>query len=495
MKDHKATRSILSSIERTQLALEQSRDIISTHTLDDFSHTSVNGAITEVLGYSKEELMGRSTFELWHPDDIARIRTEDILKGQSIVGKLVQYRLRHKDGHYLHFEGNRRRIRDPQSNEVVELLCVSRDVTDRVLAEQKNAQLATVVESSSDFVLFFSPRNCLTYANRSAAAYFSIDKQSVTEKSLHDIFDNAIVPALMDAKAVALQEGRWQGALEYSEFGAASTLLIREINYHQEGSDGYFSLTAQDISLQRGAEMAKKQYMEQLASMSRLLEAEEMGSQLAHELNQPIAAITNYCYGILQNDALSDVALSEHALTQIQVQAERASDIIKRVRSLRGKTPYQLGDFDLADCLLGITSLVKKELEDHSIVLRVAIDEQARITADRIQIELLLGNVLKNAIESLARSDSTNREIFASVRCDEASDKVTIDVVDNGQGIVQGDKDKVFEPYFSSKQHSLGIGLSVCKSIVEAHKGRIQLLPNAGGGVSVSITLPRKQEH
>lgn len=493
MTDIGAIQSTLSPADRSRLAVEHSRDVITTHSLGDWIHTSVNPAIKDVLGYEAAEIIGVPTFDIWHPDDIDKGLLNYDHTGPAVSGKPVRFRARHKKGHYIHMECVRRTLRDKDTNKIVELLCVSRDVTERVKVEQARKRLEQLVESSSDLVLFFSPDITLSYANNSAKEYFSLSDTISSAEKLWDLFPDSCLNALYSAVDSARESGSWRGQIQFSRSDLFGAAVIHEIIYHEHIEANFFSLIARDVSEQLRAENDAAIYRKNLFKVSRLMSASEVSTTMAHELNQPIAAIANFCHGAqarikkAPEDALEN---SIEAIAAIKKQAERAGEIIKRLRSCLNKTPYQKSEFDLVACCGSLVVAFKIDLDKRGIMLSRSYPKSLKINGDQVQIEQLIINLLSNAVESLKGSVQENKQI--SVAIEIQNDKqVLLSVADNCITPITQDLNKPFEAYYSSKDQGLGIGLSMCKSIAESHLGEIWMEPNSGGvGAIVKLLLP-----
>lgn len=484
---------LLSELEQYQQAAKYSRDMISTHTWGEWIHTSVNPAVTEVLGYSKEEMLGLSTFDFWHPDDVELCLKNCDQLGPVQADKPMRFRMRHKDGHYIFVECARRAVRDKVTGKIQGLLCVTRDVSDRVRVEQLSQRLVKVVESSSDLILFFSPDYLITYANRSALNYFSIEDYADVD-ILYDILPGIDRQAFWRAVDIARSEGHWKGQIGFSWRDGYQQVLIHELIYHDHIDGNYFSMIARDVSEQRRTELELMGHRKKLQTFQRLMSASELSTSIAHELNQPIAAIINFCHGALsrlKKTSSSENEMATQALDAISAQAERAANVIRRVRSLLNKTSYQLADFDLASCSHSLLQVLNSELQQKNIELFEEYPERAWVRADKVQIEQLLINLVMNASESLEESTQKSKTIKVSIV--ESADLWKLSVLDNCRAPLP-DTEQVFEAYYSSKDQGLGIGLSMCKTIAEANSGQIWMEPRPNGiaGAALHLTLPQQ---
>lgn len=232
---------------------------------------------------------------------------------------------------------------------------------------------------------------------------------------------------------------------------------------------------------------------EQLLSTSRMMSVGEMATTLAHELNQPLAAAINYLTGCEQ---LADGAGNGHLLQGIRLarrQTERAAQIIGSIREfVRSREPYRQ-NLDARALVHSVTELLRLEAEQFQVAIVNALpDDLPPIFADRVMIEQVLLNLIKNAIEAMRETPPARRAIRVTARLD-YDDMVEIRVVDQGCGLGAADMQRLFTPLYTTKPDGLGIGLAICRSIVEYHEGRLFAEPNpeGHGGCAMVFTVPR----
>jgi two-component system sensor kinase FixL len=210
---------------------------------------------------------------------------------------------------------------------------------------------------------------------------------------------------------------------------------------------------------------------------------------LAHELNRPLSAIANYLRGsrrlLDQGDADPDVI--RQALDKAGDQALRAGDIIRRLREFvaRGESERQVES--IGRVVEEASALALVGAKERDIKVRFRLDPEAdAVVADKVQIQQVLVNLMRNAYDAM--DDAPRRELVVSTRPAEPN-MVEVSVADTGPGIDPAVAGHLFQPFFSTKQSGMGVGLSICRTIVEAHGGQIRFEPNAGGGTVFSFTL------
>jgi len=238
---------------------------------------------------------------------------------------------------------------------------------------------------------------------------------------------------------------------------------------------------------------------EQLLSTSRMMSVGEMATTLAHELNQPLAAAVNYLSGCEQIAGAAPESAhlqSAHLLQGIRLakrQAERAAQIIGSIREfVRSREPHRQ-NLDAHALVHGVIELLRLEAEQFQVAIVDALPaDLPPIFADRVMIEQVLLNLIKNAIEAMRETPPARRGIRVTARVD-YDDMVEIRVVDQGCGLGAADMQRLFTPLYTTKPDGLGIGLAICRSIVEYHEGRLFAEPNPDGrgGCAMAFTVPR----
>jgi two-component system sensor kinase FixL len=257
------------------------------------------------------------------------------------------------------------------------------------------------------------------------------------------------------------------------------------------GGRRFFTGFVRDLTERQKTEARLQELQSELIHMSRLTAMGEMATTLAHELNQPLAAISNYhqgCRRLLENRSDEQSLVIRGALEKAADQAMRAGQIIRRLRDFvaRGESERRVENVrKLIDEASAIALVGAKE---RGIILRYELDPAADLVlADRVQIQQVLLNLMRNAIEAMEESD--RRELtVASLRSDQ--DTVIITVSDTGAGIAEDVSAQLFQPFFTTKRHGMGVGLSISRTIIEAHGGEIRAEPNPDGGTIFRLTLP-----
>ena len=244
------------------------------------------------------------------------------------------------------------------------------------------------------------------------------------------------------------------------------------------------------------AEQALRKAQAELAHVTRVTTLGELTASIAHEINQPLAAlITNAeaCMSWLGRSP-PDLAAARRSVEWIVEDANRTSEVIRRVRALAKKTDTDKAQLDINELVREAMALVQRELSRHEVSLRMELAPGLpAIYGDRVQLQQVIINLVMNAIEAMQSvTDRPRRLAIRSGRDDLG--RVFLTVADCGAGVSEADAERIFTPFFTTKSGGMGMGLAICRSIVEAHAGRLSTFPNEEGGATFQFVLPLHQE-
>jgi C4-dicarboxylate-specific signal transduction histidine kinase len=240
------------------------------------------------------------------------------------------------------------------------------------------------------------------------------------------------------------------------------------------------------------ASEALREAQAELAHVNRVTTMGQLAASIAHELNQPLAAsVTNACAGLrwlgLQPPNLEEV---REALAAIVTDSNRASDVINRMRALIKKAPARKDGLHINEVILEVTALMRGELVKSGVSLQTRFAQGLPlIQGDRVQLQQVLLNLIMNAVEAMGSVNHASRQLLIGTGADE-SGGVRISVQDSGPGLNPQIFDRVFDPFYTTKADGMGMGLSICRSIIEAHDGRIWASAMPGKGSTFNVSLP-----
>ena len=249
-------------------------------------------------------------------------------------------------------------------------------------------------------------------------------------------------------------------------------------------------LIAQGIERKRAQE-ALQMTQAELARVSRLTTMGELAASIAHEVNQPLTAVTNNsnaCLRLLAADKLTPEILGR-ALEEIVADGTRASAVVARIRRFIKKEPVEKNRLDINDVIQEVLALADRELYENRVRLERQLTKALPLVlADRVQMQQVLLNLIMNGIEAMIPVTDQPRALWVESRVDESGD-ILVAVRDSGPGLGSA-ADRVFTPFFTTKANGMGMGLSISRSLIENHGGRLWAMPNSPMGAVFSFTLP-----
>ncbi len=474
---------------------ENTTDLISRHTPDG-RFLDASPASWTLLGYWPEQLRGLRVRELLHPDDLEQMRQarEQL---ERLGYHTMSYRLRHRDGYYLWFETAARAIRETYTGTVVEIVSVSRDITARVRGEEARRRLAEVIEATTDLVLFTDRAGNLTYLNQAARRTLGLGEEA--PPPLGALLAPAELARLLDeGLACAERNGVWRSDMRLHAPDGATSLPVSLVLLAHRGADGgrYFSLVARDMTERELREAQLRRHQDELAHTARLVTMGELASGIAHEINQPLAAVVNYASAsqrYLQSLGSNPQAAERVAqgLERITAHANHAAEVIRRLRAFLRKGQRRMQALDGAAVAREAVRLCAWEAAQ----AQVAIDEDLPdnlppVYADRVLLEQVLLNLLRNAIEANREAHpGAPSRIRLAAGLEGGGQRLCIGVEDQGPGVGEAQLEQIFTPFYTSKAEGLGLGLSMSRSIVEGFGGELGASRQAEG-LRLTCSLP-----
>jgi PAS domain S-box-containing protein len=456
--------------------------------------TYVNAAFCQMTGWNEAELVGRlPPFPYWPDADREQLmaRLDDELHGRTVAGGF-QVRVKRKDGSLFDARLYLSPLIDAKGQQTGWMTSMT-DITEpNRIREQLSASYErfTTVLEALDASVSVAPLGSeeLLFANKLYRQWFGVQTtghlqmvaqagvpdQPRTDESLDDV--DSFVGLPTGGLTTAQSEN---AEIFVPELGKWLEVRSRYLNW----VDGRLAqmVIATDITPRRHAEEQAAAQAERAQSSSRLITMGEMASSVAHELNQPLTAINNYCNGLVSRIRRQQITEDDllAALEKTARQAQRAGQIIQRIRSfVKRSEPNRT----LADVTLIVSEAVElAEIELRRRNVRLSHYVAARLPkllVDPILIEQVLVNLLRNAAESIehARRPASRRSVELRVipRDVEGQPVVEFSVLDSGQGLAPEVMERLYEAFFSTKAEGMGIGLNLCRSIVESHQGRMQ---------------------
>ena len=379
-------------------------------------------------------------------------------------------------------------------------LVVARDITQR----HRTAEQLTQAQQELQLTFHHAPIGMATInlsgkilsANQALCSMFGYEEATLIDTELARFThpDDAITARrlrrdLLDGKTAYIREDKrylkQDGSLV---FGVVRYSLVRDL----EGEPLLIVAQIVDRTDQMKAEREIRQHRERLVEVARLGTMGEMAAGIAHELNQPLTAISNYaqaCQRLIHKDAISKNELDE-VMGKVKDQARRASQVISGLRSFVKKRPVTRRPTDIHRLLSEVATLAELDTNANGIPMNLDITGiLPHVQADPVQLQQVLLNLIRNAIDAMADCPNGDAGIRIAAQASE-DENVLISVEDSGPGIPEEIAARLFDPFFTTKKDGLGIGLSFSKSIVEDHGGDLAFGPGRSGGTIFSVKLP-----
>lgn len=375
-------------------------------------------------------------------------------------------------------------------------MTASRDLRARI--EDGEARLHALLEAVVDGIITSDDHGVIQSVNPAVERMFGYTADELLGNKL-----NLLMPApYAEAHDAYLANYRRTGAARIIGIGREVEglrkdgsvfpidLAVSEVQLHDRR---LFTGIVRDISDRRAAEERARLRLRDLAHASRLLEIGEMSSGIAHEINQPLTAVVTYaqaCVRMLRAGD-TDLELVRDTLVQIADQGARAGEIVQRLRRFARKGETRREALDLNEAVQDVIGLLGHELRRGELHLELDLEPDLPIVyADRVQVEQVLVNLVRNAIEAMASTEDL-RLLEVSTSHDETAAR--IDVADTGEGL-PADAARVFDTFYTTKQDGMGVGLSISRTIAEAHEGQLLASPNPRGGATFTLVLPLSGE-
>jgi PAS domain S-box-containing protein len=497
-----AEQQLLESHRRFQLLASATQEAVWDWDLRD-NRIWQNEAYLQLFGTFNPAV--ETVVEWWrrrlHPDDRERVLAS--VPRSAVDGQqkwILEYRLRRADGHYAHVYDRGFVIFDDQG-EPVRMVGSLIDITELKDTEQKlresEERFRLAVKATRDAIWDWNRPTGYVWRSSGFQTLFGYQPDEIVPDfqwwvdRLHPDDREQILSQVPSAEP----GGSQQCAFEYRFRRADGTYAnVFDRGFVMMGADGKPDRmvgSMMDVSERRRAEEMAHMHQVELAHISRVTTMGEIATGIAHELNQPLTAIANYAESCVQAIAAGGPRADDKLLEWIEkiaTNTHRAAEMIRRLRTFTRKSEPRRSTVELRDLLDEVVELVEPETRLRDMRLRLESNGELHATVDRIQIQQVLVNLLRNAYDAMAANPPDERQVVIAVHLHD--DKAEISVEDAGEGIAPENLYRVFDAFFTSKPQGVGIGLAISRSIVEDHGGRLWVQPNATRGVTFRFTLP-----
>ncbi|MGH7119481.1 MAG: PAS domain S-box protein [Acetobacteraceae bacterium] len=449
--------------------------------------TSWNRAAEVLFGYRASEIIGRPITLIIPPERVAEDEAilEKVRRGERI--KHLETERQCKDGKRIPVSLTISPIRD-DAGRIIGIVKIARDQTE---TQRREGLLRSILATVPDALIVIDEHGLIQSFNTAAENMFGyrfdevhgLNVRILMPSPYREAHDSYLARYLATGERHIIGIGRIVVAQRKDGSVFPIDLAVGEVSLSDRR---LFTGLVRDLTTRRAHERRLAELQAELVHLSRLSELGQMAFMLAHEVSQPLAAMTNYRSALRQLLAAGKTDEARAVVERIGEQADRARLIIARLRALVRKGQTEKGRESLRRCIEDASVLALAEFgDDLTLEVRIANDA-AEAMIDRIQIQQVLLNLIRNAVQAMAGSP---RRVL-SITTTRAGEMVEIRVADTGPGLPESVRNRLFQPFVTTKPNGLGVGLSVCQTIVEAHGGELSAVDAPGGGTVFRLTLP-----
>jgi PAS domain S-box-containing protein len=438
---------------------------------------------------------------LVHPDDSTRLLATAHHSFSTGEPFSMKYRMRRADGAYRWVDGRGEPIRDPTGT-ILQWYVISIDIDDEMGAQEalrnRERELSQLVDMVPSLLWRLSPKGEPTFFSKRLIEFCGLDVGDL-DRSGTDRLAAAIATLFHPDDAARLEEALGHSLATGESFSLTYRLRHRDGTYHWMSGRAeplrddsgrivqWFGLS-HDIDEQVRVEEELHLARESLTRASQAASLAELSAAIAHEVNQPLAAIianSNACQRWLAATP-PNLERAQKTVERIIHNANSAGDVVSHIRALFKHSVEARTNTTLESVIGDAQTLMAEEAARRRIRMRVEVESNLPpIALDRVQVQQVLVNLIRNGMDAM---DSVTENRVLGVRVHRPGDTIQVDISDHGRGIEF--PERIFEPFFTTKEHGMGMGLAICRSIVESHGGRLWAENNEAQGATFTFTLP-----
>jgi PAS domain S-box-containing protein len=488
-----------------QLTIDSIPVMVSTFDPDG-TRSFVNQQWQNYTGHTQREATGKglNTSVYYHPDDVQRFETAWRVAQANSETLAVDVRTRRADGRYRWYTMRRAPLRDERGN-IVKWYSVGIDVDDQKVAEntlqRSEAYLAEAQKLSVTGSIAWDPISDDHFWSDETYQIMGFDR---SVKPSMDLIMQRVHPDdrlhlqhEVDRATRGAQNHDYESRLLMPD-GRIKFVHVRAHRVKYASGKEEIVGALMDITESRKSQAALDAAQTALAHASRVATLGEISASIAHEVNQPLAAIVangQACLRFLRRE-IPDLNYVRGALEWIVKDGNRAGEVIRRVRGLLKKAEIQKALLDVNGIVSEVAALLQRELAVQHVTLRLELaNDIPLIVGDRVQLQQVIINLVVNGVDAMQAVTDRSHALLIRTYKDEIH-QIVVAVKDNGIGIPAEAVDRLFDTFFSTKPSGLGIGLSICRSIIGDHGGRLLATNNIGEpGATFQFALPSHPEH
>jgi PAS domain S-box-containing protein len=351
---------------------------------------------------------------------------------------------------------------------------------------------ANLLDITHDTVFVRDPNNIITFWNRGAETLYGWTKEEAIGQVAHQLMQTIFPAPLQEIMTELNSTGRWEGELIYTRRDGVQVVVASRwaLQSDERGKPIAVLETSNDVTERKRARDDLENAQAELAHVARVATLGEMTASIAHEINQPLGAVVNSANASLRWLEAQKPEQARQSISRVISEGHRASEIIDRIRALIKKAPARKDWLDVNETIHEVIALAHSEVQRKGVALETQLsNEVPLILADRIQLQQVILNLMMNAVEAMTGAHNGPRELLVRSGTDDLRN-VIVSVQDSGPGLDQEAFDHLFDAFYTTKPHGLGMGLAISRSLIEAHGGRLWASGNQPRGAVFQFTLP-----
>ena len=498
ISEKKRAEEVIRASERSLSLIINTMPVLAWSALPDGTVDFFNRRWLDYTGLSPEQARGRGWLDAFHPDDFSQISEY----WRSIIGAgesgEIEVRLRRFDGDYRWFLLRAEPMRD-ESGAILKWYGTNTDINDRKRAEEalriRELNLLQITETIPEMLWSASADGAIEYCNGRLLDYTGFSLEQVMNEGWMSLLHPDDVEPTTEAWKLSVKSGapyRVEVRTIHAADSAYRWCVMSALPLlDQEGRIVKWHGAVVDMHDWKQAQEQLRNTQAELARMMRVMTIGQLTASIAHEVSQPLSGIitnANTCLRMLKNDPPNIEGALETAQRTIR-DGNRAGDVITRLRTLFSKKQINIEPVDVNEAAREVLALLSSEIQKRDLQLQYEFsNDLPRVMGDRVQLQQVILNLLRNGLDAMETVIDRPRRLL--IRTETDHNCVRVSVQDSGVGFDPELTNRLFESFFTTKQEGMGIGLSVSRSIVEAHRGSLWATRNDGPGATFAFSIP-----
>jgi PAS domain S-box len=456
-----------------------------------------NRGAERMYGWLREEARGQIThgfLQTVFPTSFEEVEAELISLGYW-EGELIHTT---RAGSHI-VVASRQVLQRDQSGNPVGILEINNDITERKRAEESVREQASLLDLTHDTIFVRGMNDAISYWNRGAEELYGWRREEAIGQISHQLMQTIFPAPLEEIYNELRSSGHWEGELIHTKRDSTKVVVASRwaLQRDEHGTSLAILETNNDVTERKQAGDALQRAQSELAHATRLMTMGELAASIAHEVNQPLGAIVtngHACVRLL-SQPVADLGKSREVVERMIRDGMRASEVIKRIRELLQKAPPKKAPLNINETIQEVMALVNSDVARSKVELKAELAvHPPPVVGDRIQLQQVILNLILNGKDAMSSVQNTPRELLITSRAGKAGE-VLVAVRDSGNGLDPQNVERIFDPFFTTKAEGMGLGLSISRTIIEAHGGMLWATLNEDRGATIQFSLPPSSEN